>query len=169
MSFFKKLFGNKEVVREVKERTVLSIQVGDIVEYDLEDYQVVGKLTYNSHGFEWIAYQLQHPEKTIWLSAEMDDELNVGIYKKIPTLKLQEPLPKEITYDGKTYYFDESGVARVTGEGRGKNVNNMECKYFGYCDDEEEEFLSVEVWGTEVEVSHGYEIEEFEIKIIAGQ
>ncbi|WP_102348103.1 DUF4178 domain-containing protein [Bacillus sp. Marseille-P3661] len=168
MSFLKRLFGQKEEVREVKERTVLSIEVGDIVVYDLEDYQVVGKLTYHDHGFEWIAYQLNSPNKTVWLSAEMDDELYVGIYEKI-TLKLHEPLPKEVTYDNTKYYLDESGIATVTGEGRGRNVNNMKCKYFDYCDDEREHFLSVEIWGSEVEVSYGYEIEEFEIKIIAGQ
>jgi hypothetical protein len=167
LSFLKKLFGKKEEVRSVKERNVLTIEVGDIVAYDLEDYQVVGKLTYNNHGFEWLAYQLQSPSRTIWLSAEMDDELGVAIYEKA-SVKLQEPLPKEVTYEGRKYYLDESGVARVTGEGRGSNVNNLECKYFDYCDDDDENFLSVEVWGTEVEVSYGYEIEAYEIKIIAG-
>jgi hypothetical protein len=167
MSFIRKLFGKKEVVREVKERTVLTIEVGDIITYDLEDYQVVGKLVYHDHGFEWTAFQLQSPSSTIWLSAEMDDELYVGIYKKVQ-LKLKEPLPKELSYDGIKFYLDESGVARVKGEGRGSNVNNMECKYYDYCDDDEEQFLSVEVWGSEVEVSYGYEIEEYEIKIIAG-
>ncbi|MFE8702802.1 DUF4178 domain-containing protein [Cytobacillus sp. FJAT-54145] len=167
MSLFKKLFGKKENIPVVKERNILSIEVGDIVTYDLEDYEVVGKLTYHDHGFEWVAYQLQGQTKTIWLSAEMDDELYVGIYKKIP-LKLQEPLPKEITYDGIKYYLDESGLARVVGEGRGRNVNNIDCKYFDYCDEDEEHFLSVEIWGSEVEASYGFEIEEYEIKIIAG-
>jgi len=168
MSFFKKLFGTKDQAREVKERSVLTIEVGDIVTYDLEDYQVVGKLTYHDHGFEWIAYQLQGTNKTIWLSAEMDDELYLGIYEKIP-LKVKEPLPQELTYDGVKYFLDESGIARIVGEGRGKNVDSLNCKYFDYCDEEEEHFLSVEVWGSEVEVSYGFEIEEYEIKIIAGK
>ncbi|MEN2766933.1 DUF4178 domain-containing protein [Ornithinibacillus xuwenensis] len=166
MGIFKKLFKQKEETREVKERTVLSIEVGDIVTYNLEDYQVVSKLTYNDHGFEWIAYQLTSTNKSIWLSAEMDDELYVGIYEKVP-LKLQDPLPKSMTYENREYFLDESGVARVHGEGRGKNLHNMECQYYDYADDEEEHFLSVEVWGSEVEVSYGYEIEEFEIKILA--
>ncbi|MBD8067370.1 DUF4178 domain-containing protein [Bacillus sp. PS06] len=167
MSILKKLFGKKDVVPEVKHRSVLTLEVGDIVTYDLEDYQVVGKLIYHSHGFEWIAYQLQGSNKSIWLSAEMDDELNVAIYEKA-TLKLTEPIPKELLYEGVKYYLDESGIARVKGEGRGKNVNNLECQYFDFCDDNEEQFLSVEIWGSEIEVSYGYEIEEYEIKIIAG-
>ncbi len=169
MSFLNKLFGKKEKqIPEVKKRDVLSIEVGDIISYDLEDYQVVGKLTYNDHGFEWIAYQLQSPAKTLWLSAEMDDELYLGVYEKIK-LKLQEPLPKKLQHDGTNFTLDESGVATVRGEGRGKNVNNIQCKYYDYCDEEEEQFLSVEVWGSEIEVSYGYEIEEYEIKIIAGK
>ncbi|MFC4320477.1 DUF4178 domain-containing protein [Litchfieldia salsa] len=167
MSFFKKLFGQKEKVTVVEERTALTIKVGDIVTYDLEDFEVVGKLTYHSHGFEWLAYQLQGIGKTIWLSAEMDDELGVAIYEKLP-LKLHEPMPKELIQDGIKYYLDESGVARVKGEGRGQNVNNAECKYFDYCDEDEEKFLSVEIWGSEIEVSYGFEIEEYELKIIAG-
>ncbi|MBP3952432.1 DUF4178 domain-containing protein [Bacillus suaedae] len=167
MSFFQKLFGKKETsAPTVKERTVENIQVGDIVEYDLADYHVVGKLTYNDHGFEWTAYQLEGA-KTIWLSMEMDDELYVGIYEK-QTEKLQEPLPKELTYEGVKYHLDESGTAHVKGEGRGANVNNIQCRYFDYCDKDEENFLSVEIWGSEIELSYGYPIEHYEIKIIAG-
>ena len=169
MSFLKKLFGKKEQdVPVVKERNVFTIEVGDIVAYDLEDYEVVGKLTYNDSGFEWIAYQLESPSGTVWLSAEMDDQVYLGIYEKIK-LKLDEPIPKEIEYNGTRYYLDESGLARVKGEGRGKNVNDMNCRYFDYEDEEEEKYLSVEIWGSEIEVSSGYDINEYEIKIIASK
>ncbi|WP_078547668.1 DUF4178 domain-containing protein [Litchfieldia alkalitelluris] len=167
MSLLKKLFGKKEQIKEVKSRSVLSIEVADIVTYDLEDYEVVGKLIYQDHGFEWKAYQLQGPNKTIWLSVEMDDELHVGIYEKVK-LKLSEPIPKEITYNNVKYFLDESGSANVRGEGRGSNVNNIKCMYYDYCDEDEEQYLSVEVWGSEIEASAGYDIEEYEIKIIAG-
>ncbi|MGJ9383524.1 DUF4178 domain-containing protein [Salipaludibacillus sp. CF4.18] len=167
MGFFQKLFGGKkENTAKVKERTVMNIEIDDIVNYDLEDYQVVSKLTYNDDGYEWTAYQLLG-EKTLWLSVEMDDELEVGMYESIPK-KLTEPLPKKIEHDDVTYYLDEKGTARVSGEGRGANVNNKDCRYFDYCDDEEEHFLSVEIWGSEIEVSYGFSIEEYEIKIIAG-
>lgn len=168
MSIFRKLFGKKEQQPlTVKERTIQTIQVGDIVTYDLEDYQVVSTLTYNDHGFEWTAYQLDGPQ-TLWLSVEMDDELYVGMYKKT-TLKLNDPFPKKLEHEGIKYELDESGTAQVRGVGRGKNVNNMNCRYIDYCDEEEEHFLSVEVWGSEVEVSYGYAIKDYEIKVIAGQ
>lgn len=166
MSFFRKLFGKKEVRPSIEERTVLNLQQNDIVSYDLEDYQVVGKLTYSDHGFSWYAYQLQSPDRVIWLSVEMDDELYLAIYEK-SKLKLSEPIPKEVSDEGTTYYLDEHGVAQVSGVGRGQNVNGATCKYYDFCDEEEEAFLSVEIWGSEVEVSKGYAIEEYEIKIIA--
>lgn len=167
MGFLDKLFKKKQAPSEIKERSVMNIQVDDIVSYDLVDYQVVGKLTYNDHGYTWTAYQLIDQQQTIWLSVEMDDELELGIYERAK-IKLDEPLPDKIEYEGKTYFIDEKGQAFVKGEGRGQNVNGAEVRYFDYCDEEEEEFLSVEIWGSEIEVSKGYEIDDFEIKIIAG-
>jgi hypothetical protein len=169
MSFFSKLFGKKEnVPKPVEERNMFNLQVDDIVTYDLEDYKIVGKISYDDHGFKWHAYQLEGVSKTIWLSVEMDDELYLGMYEKIK-LKLKEPLPKKIEHDGTVYHLDESGSALVSGIGRNQNVNGMICGYYDYCDEEEEKFLSVEKWGSEIEVSAGYEIQQYELKIIASK
>ncbi|KIL44326.1 DUF4178 domain-containing protein [Jeotgalibacillus soli] len=168
MSFFGKLFGSKEKKRpEIEERTVMNLKVGDIVTYDLEDYQVVGSLSYNDHGFKWYAYQLQGASRVIWLSVEMDDELELGIYEK-SKLKVQEPIPKKLELDGVTYYQDETGTATVRGEGRSQNVDGVKCRYYSFYDEEEEKYLSLEIWGSEIEASTGFGIEEYEIKIIAG-
>nr|WP_236838865.1 DUF4178 domain-containing protein [Caldalkalibacillus salinus] len=162
------MFNKKKSVPTVEERTVHNMKVGDIVTYDLEDYQVVGRLDYNDHGFKWTAYQLQGDQNTIWLSVEMDDELELGIYRKVPSLKLTEPIPKDIAYDGVKYHLNEQGSARIKGTGRCQNVDGMTIDYYDFSDDEEEQFLSVEKWGSQIEVSSGYEIEEYEIKILAG-
>lgn len=167
MGLFSKIFQKKEYKPPVKERTPLSIQVGDIVVYDLTDYEVVGKITYRQGSYEWLGYQLLEGNNTIWLAAEMDDELELGIYKSI-NIQVTYPYPKKLTYDNRTYYLDEEGEARVVGEGRSRNVNGVVTKYADYCDDDEEHFLSLEHWGSEVEVSYGYPIEAYEIKIIAG-
>jgi hypothetical protein len=168
VSFFRRLFPKKDERPQVVERTVFNLQMNDFVTYDLEDYEVVGKLTYSDHGFTWHAYQLKSTDRTLWLSVEMDDELLLGIYEK-NKVKISEPIPKEITHEGVTYYLDEQGVASVTGIGRGQNVNGATCKYYDFCDEEEENYLSIEVWGSEVEVSKGYDIEEYELKIIASR
>ncbi|MDC3412652.1 DUF4178 domain-containing protein [Aquibacillus sp. 3ASR75-11] len=167
MGIFDKLFNKKQSQAPVKERTPLTIEVGDIVTYDLVEYEVVGKITYRSHGYEWFGYQLLEGHDTIWLSAEMDDELELGMYEKI-NLSVTSPFPKQLTYQDKTYDLDEQGEASVVGEGRSRNINGQTIQYAEYGDNEEEHFLSVESWGNEIEVSYGYPIEAYEIKIIAG-
>lgn len=168
MSWFKRLFSNeKSVASPVEERTVLNLKIGDIITYDLQDYQVVGKLSYNDHGFTWLAYQLQGEDHIYWLSVEVDDELELGMYEKVK-LKVDEPIPDEIMFQEETFHLEEKGKANVQGEGRGKNVDGQVVQYFDYSNEEEEKFLSLEKWGSEIEVSVGESIGEYEIKIIAG-
>lgn len=168
MGLFSKIFSkNKKSEPSPKERTVLSIQIGDILTYDLVDYEVVGKITYRDGSYEWYGYQLLEGHDTIWLSAEMDDELELGIYKKIQ-LPLTKTFPKELTYENNTYYLEESGTARVVGEGRSSNLNGTEMKYADYTDSDAAHYISLEEWGTEVEASFGYPVEPYEIKIMAG-
>lgn len=167
MGFFSKLFSKQDTKPEVKERTPLSIEVGDIIVFDLTDYEVVGKITYRQGSYEWFGYQLLEGNNTLWLSVEMDDELELGIYKKI-NLPVSGEFPKKLNYEGKAYYLDEEGEARVVGEGRSRNVNGSMMKYAEYCDEEEEAFLSLEHWGSEIEASLGYSIESYELKVIAG-
>ncbi len=166
MGFFQRLFGKKEEREEIKPRDVFSIKINDIVSYELEDYQTVGKLVYKDGSFTWTAYQLEGDGRTLWLSVEMDDELELAMYEKIP-LKLPGEVPKKLSYDGTDYYLEESGTAQVKGEGRGANVDGMTVNYYDFSDEAEESFLSVENWGSEIEVSIGRGIEDYEIKILA--
>ncbi|WP_100330067.1 DUF4178 domain-containing protein [Bacillus xiapuensis] len=167
MGFFSRLFHNKKQEDEIEERTVLNLQVGDIVTYNLEDYQVVGKLHYNDSGYTWDAYQLQGEGKIKWLSVEMDDELEIGMYERA-NLQLDQPIPESVAYKDRQYHLSEQGTAFVKGEGRSQNVHGKDMEYYDFEDNSEEHFLSVEIWGSEVEVSYGYAIEEYEIKILAG-
>lgn len=167
MGLFSKLFSGKSNKPAPKERTVLSIEIGDIITHDLRDYEVVGKITYRDGNYEWYGYQLLEGRDTIWLSAEMDDELELGIYKKVQ-LAVSKAYPKEISYENKTYYLQESGTAKVIGEGRSANLHGTETNYADYADRDEASFISLESWGSEIEASHGYPIEEYEIKIMAG-
>ncbi|WP_226583727.1 DUF4178 domain-containing protein [Halobacillus litoralis] len=168
MGFFSRLFSKSEKqTPEVKERTPLNIQVGDIVTYDLVDYEVVGKITYRDGSYEWYSYQLLEGSTTKWLAAEMDDELELGVYQTVK-LPVSRPFPKTLEYEGQSFFKDEEGEARVSGEGRSTNINGRTVSYADYVAEDEETYLSLESWGTEVEVSIGHDIENYEIKIIAG-
>ncbi|HEU5138977.1 MAG TPA: DUF4178 domain-containing protein [Bacillales bacterium] len=167
MGLFSKMFGKDEKKPKVEQRGLFNIKVGDIIEYDLADYQVVGKLTLNDGGYEWYEYQLLGDSGSRWLSAEMDDEVELAVYERI-NKKLTEPIPNQIEFDGVKYELSEQGAAHVRGEGRASNISGFEVRYFDYSDDTEEQLLSVEIWGGDIEVSKGKPIEDFEIKIIAG-
>ncbi|SHG05894.1 DUF4178 domain-containing protein [Ornithinibacillus halophilus] len=168
MGLFSNIFSkNKNREPAPKERTVLSIKVGDIVTYDLVDYEVVGKITYRDGNYEWYGYQLLEGHDTIWLSAEMDDELELGVYRKIQ-LPVTKPYPKELTYENKTYYLQEQGTARVIGEGRSSKLTGSETNYADYTDTNETTSISLESWGSEIEASIGHPVEAYEFKITAG-
>lgn len=167
MGFFSKMFGHDEEKSKPLARDLFNIQVGDIVEYDLADYQVVGKLTFYNGGYEWYEYQLQGDNGSRWLNVEMDDELILSLYDKIHK-KITEPIPDGIEHDGVHYKLSEQGTARVRGEGRSQNNSGRDVRYFDFSDEADERFLSVEIWGGEAEVSIGKPVEDFEIKIIAG-
>ncbi|OKL36484.1 DUF4178 domain-containing protein [Domibacillus mangrovi] len=168
MSFLKRLFkGADEKIPETKDRTLLNIRVGDFVTYDLVDYEVTSKIHYNDSGYTWDAYQLAANGKALWLSVELDDEIEVGMYETIRLPGL-EPGARKVTYNGCAYYLEEQGKAYVKGEGRSENVHGKNVDYYDYADDSGEHYLSVEVWGGDVEVSYGYEIEEYEVTILAG-
>jgi len=163
-----KLFsGKKQKKPEVKKRDALSIKVGDIITYELRDFEVVGKINYVAGHYEWFDYQLLEGNDTIWLSAEMDDELELGMYKKIQ-LDVSKPYPEKITHEGRTYYLQEQGKAKVLGEGRSANLQGEETHYADYTDSSGEYSLGLDSWGTEIEASVGHSIEEYEIKILAG-
>lgn len=167
MGWLSKMFNKNDKGPVVEKRTLMNIKVGDMVTYELEDYQVVGKLIFNDHGYQWFEYQLETIDRTLWLSVEMDDELEVSIYEKA-SLKVSEPVSKKLEYEGITYYLDEKGSANVNGQGRSANVSGHTVRYFDFCDDEEEHYLSVEIWGSEVEVSTGIPANDYDFNIIAG-
>lgn len=167
MGLFSKFFSKEKKTKEVRARDPFSIQVGDIIEYDLEDYETIGKIIYRQGKYEWLSYQLVGPTKTIWLAAEMDDEIELGIYEKIK-LPQAKNLPSELTYEGIHYYLEEQGAARVVGEGRSQSLTGQEIRYAEYANEEDSSFISVEFWESEEEVSIGFPIKPFEIKIIAG-
>lgn len=161
--FFKKNPAQPKVVA----RNVLNLQVDDIVTYDLEDYMVVGKIVYNHSGYEWFAYNLKGDTKSVWLSAEMDDQLEIGIYERVQT-KISNTIPDKLEIDGITYYKEEHGFAKITESvGQAGAVSGQQVEYWEFESDDEE-YLSIEKWGGDLELSKGYSITEKELKIIAG-
>ena len=173
MGLWNKIFGKAKSStgsgRSVK-RTLLNLQVGDIVQYDLLDYYVVGLIIYNDRGYKWSAYQMEAEGKRIWLAVEQDDALEVGIYEPVKLdMGDKLPLPDKISYKGKTFYLDEEGEAAIVEVmGEAGAAAGQRIKYWEYEDESEDYALSIEQWGGDLEVSYGYYVHPREFNIIAG-
>lgn len=169
MGLFKRI---KEIVRandslekekNMPKKTLFNLEVGDVICVEEIDYEVEGIIGFTCDGWKWIEYKLKDSLKAMWLSIEMDDELEISIYEEIKSPR--EEINKKFTYDGVKYYFDEGGIAIVEKcEGLnipiGKSVQFME-----YCDDEDEKYFAVETWDEEKEFSIGREIKEYNVEI----
>lgn len=170
MGFFSKLFGKDEPQQSREKRTLFNLQQGDILTYDLEEFEVVGKLTYNDSGYKWMEYHIKSVSRNLWLSVEQDDDLEVEIYEKIKT-KFDVPNSHEVTFDGVTYFREETGTAYVEEVwGQAGAVVGQRVSYWDYEaeeDDLEYEYLCFEQWGPDLEISRGYSISEREIEIFA--
>ncbi|SFL93228.1 DUF4178 domain-containing protein [Salibacterium qingdaonense] len=150
-------------------RTIQTMQLEDIVSYDLEDYIVKGKLVYEDGGFEWTVYHLAGETANRWLSFEEDDEWVIGMYDKT-SVPPEEPGSGTFEYEGTTYQVKEHGSASIKeAEGRVGASTGQTVEYWDLVDnDTQEKQLSVEKWGGSLEASTGHEISEKEISIIAG-
>lgn len=168
MGFLKNILGGKEDKPQVEKRNLFNIKVGDIVTYDLEDYSVIGILEYDDEGWTWTCYYLESADNKIWLSVEQDDDVEVGIFKKI-RLPLDGKPKKELEYNGTMFYLEEKSDARIIrSEGQvGAKVGHW-LNYWEYSDEEEEQYLSLEEWDGDLEASLGRYIEPFELEILAG-
>lgn len=164
MSFLDKIFGKPQKQPRIEKRNPFNLRVRDVVSYDLEDYIVVGKLLYNDSSYQWICYQMDNGSKRVWLAAENDDELILGIYEEID-LHLTS-VPNEIRHNGETFYLEEHGKATITvAEGQVGARTGQVMEYWDFESDEGN-YLSVEKWGNEIEVSYGYPVREHDLEFL---
>lgn len=136
------------------ERTVFSLEIGDIVQYLDTDWFVEGKLVYNSNGYLWVEYLLQDGDRIRWLSVEEDDRVEVALLEAVSGLDIPDTPPRELTYNGITYQRDESGTAQMTRVGATLNRQGETCQYYDYRGSGNW-VLSIEDWGSDREVTCG--------------
>lgn len=149
------------------ERTVFSLEIGDIVQHVGTDWFVEGKLTYNSSGYTWLEYLLQDEERIRWLSVEEDDRVEVALLETVQGLEVPDAPPQSLIYSGVTYQLDESGTAQMTRVGATLNRQGEFCRYYDYRGPSGER-LSIEDWGDEREVTLGQKIHPSALTLLPG-
>jgi Domain of unknown function (DUF4178) len=160
----------KKTVSPSKRTSVFGIEVGDVVTYDTVDYVVKNKISYDDEGFEWFDYLLQDAASgsELWLSAEDDDGITIGVYHEIDLPEGVPPVPRSLTVEGKTFKQYEHSDAQVRVEREDATRSNQsEIEYWEFKGPEGH-YMTVTRWGGEHEASVGKEIEEYEIKVYPG-
>lgn len=150
----------------MRRATVFGLQVGDVVTYDEIDHIVRNKITYEEDGFYWYDYQLvdEATDSEIWLSAEDDDGVSIGIYREI-VLDGIPPVGKSITYEGKTYRQVEHSHANVTLEREEADRDTTSQVEYWDFEGPNDTYLGVSRWGGNYEASVGSEIHDYDLKI----
>ena len=95
---------------------VRGLAPGDVVLYDGADFIVEGTIRLEQGGFTWQEHRLAAGERSLWLSVEDDEGLEVVVWDRSAAQDL-EPGPGTLVHDGVTYALDERGTARFTAEG----------------------------------------------------
>ncbi|NJK29562.1 MAG: DUF4178 domain-containing protein [Acaryochloris sp. SU_5_25] len=136
------------------DRTVFTLEIGDIVQHLETDWVVEGKLVYNDQGYTWLEYLLQDGSRRQWLFVEEDDVVEVALLEATSLLEVGTQPPPQITFANELYHLKESGTAQMTRQGSTLNRNAERCQYFDY-QGSNHKILSIENWDGDIEVTAG--------------
>lgn len=149
------------------ERTVFTLEIGDIVQYMDTDWVVEGRLTYEDNDYSWFEYLLQDGERIRWLSVDEDDRVEVALLEPTTQLEVSQQPPKQLTFAGETYRCVESGRAKMTRIGTTLRRTGEHCQYFDY-QGSNDQVLSIENWDGEIEVTVGQRINPRMLSLLPG-
>jgi hypothetical protein len=154
------------------ERTLYTLQIGDVVQYQGRDWILETVYRYQQDKFEWIEYLLRDNDDAAWLVVVEDDWLEVSWLTPVPEdqLRIELPPPRYIDYEGISYSLREKGEANYSTEGR---VNNQEgsCVFYDYQTKEGlklslEEYDSAKDGGLDINV--GRKINSLDLSLLPG-
>ncbi|MEL6780477.1 MAG: DUF4178 domain-containing protein [Cyanobacteria bacterium J06597_16] len=149
----------------LRQPTVFTLELGDIVQYENNDWVIEDKLTYNEDGWKWVEYLLQDGDRIGFLSVEDDDTLEVSFTETVKDCPVGNPPETEINYNNITYTQEESGTATLT---RLRKPGTSEtCKYYDY-EGPGDAVLSIEQWGNQTEVSVGVSVRPYQLTFLPG-
>jgi hypothetical protein len=160
----------KKDKKENLPRTLLNMQINDVVSHFETDYIVRAKAIYEEEGEQWFEYMLEGgSDGTVWLNILPNgDDVDAQFYKTVTDLTLTEEPQKTLIYQGRTYRLQRKGEASAERESATTGTSQGVYKYFAYESDDGG-MLSVEAkTGGQYEVSVGENIRAFALQILPG-
>lgn len=149
------------------ERTVFTLEIGDIVQHLGSDWIVEGKLTYNDQGYTWLEYLLQDGSKRQWLSVEEDDVVEITWLEPTSALDIGGQPPTQISFADHIYQQKGAGTAQMTHQGSTLNRTAQTCQYYDY-QTPDGKVLSIENWNGDIEVTVGQKIHPSVLTLLPG-
>lgn len=150
---------------------VTDLKKGFIFDYDLSQWEVLEEYTYD-WGDEFFTkeYKISDGDKTLFLSVEDDDEIEISIHEKIRLSAFEEDIeqaiadrkrpPKKVHCQGDTFTREEESPGYFNDGGD----QWVEMISWDYYNGDESKIVTIEQWGErEFEASLGKPIEAFEI------
>lgn len=145
MGLLDRLFGKPEE-KPIRERTLQTLQVGDVVSYDDEDYTTEQRIEYRGDGGAiWWDYLIVNPLQKHWLGVTEDEGLEVMEWDDIPFHPAMPPLPR-LTYQGEQFARAEYGFADARVNRKSGQATFERVEYWDY-ESESGKRLGIERWG----------------------
>lgn len=150
------------------DRTLFTLQIGDIVQYEARDWVVEGRLTYDEDGLTWLEYMVQDGDDIRWLSVSEDDRVEVSWLETTTAIEISGTPPKTLVFEGETFRRVDSGEADMSRVGTIQRRRAESCRYYDY-EGEGDRVLSVEDWDGDIEVSVGQSIRPSQLSLLPGE
>ncbi len=170
--FFKK----KEPEYDAANITVRDLNIGFVFDYDLDNWVVKACYEYDwGENFFTQEYKISNGSKTLYLSVEDDDELELSISSKIKVRQLgaevheqlmnTQKAPGSLEYEGRKYFLDEESAGFFNDAAAGSEWE--EFVSWTYEDESGDYVVTIEQWDErEFEASAGKYIDAYEISNI---
>jgi len=171
---FRKKDDDEELaIDPLRDLVLEKLQVGFLVDHDLETWKVTAYNRYDFDGDEVEEWELTTGRKKRYLERSEDDEEVWALSEKVPvgalesaegsvrqyTIEHEDP-PEQITYQGETYYLDEMAAGHLYPDGEGPR---RELIKWDFVDGSGESFVTLEQWGeTDFEAAAGKEVAPYE-------
>lgn len=143
---WRKWFGIEKEPERIEERTPQTLQVGDVVSYDGENYIVEQRIEYRGDGGDvWWDFLLVNPKDKYWLGVVEDEGLELTLYHTIP-FHPDMPPSRSISYQGEQFHRTEYGFADALIQKKSRVTTTGRVEYWDY-ESESEKKLCIERWG----------------------
>jgi hypothetical protein len=151
-------------------RTLLNLQINDIVSHFDVDYLVRATALYEEEGEQWFEYMLEGgADGVVWLNALPNgDDVDAFFYRTVNDLNVGGKPGEVVEHRGVRYRLQRKGEARAERESATSGESEGVYKYYAYEGDGGE-LLSIEAKaGGVYEVSVGEPVMAYALQILPG-